>query len=47
MYLCILNQNGEILVHRNMPAGPEPFPKTIAPYRRDLVVCVECMCTWY
>jgi predicted NBD/HSP70 family sugar kinase len=41
MYLCILNQAGEILVHRNMPAAPEPFLKTIAPYREDVVVCVE------
>jgi transposase len=47
MYLCILNQAGEILVHRNMPAAPEPFLKTIAPYREDVVVCVECMFTWY
>lgn len=47
MYLCILNQEGEILVHRNMPAGPEPFLKTIAPYRENLVVCVECIFTWY
>src|SRR5438132_10400646 len=47
MYLCILNRDGEILVHRNMPVGPEPFLKTIAPYRTDLVVCVECIFTWY
>jgi transposase len=47
MYLCIFNRDGEILVHRNMPAGPEPFLKTIAPYRTDLVVCVECVFTWY
>ena len=47
MYLCILNREGEILVHRHMPAGPEPFLKTIAPYRTDLVVCVECIFTWY
>src|SRR6266403_5230115 len=47
MYLCILNRDGEILVHRNMPGGPEPFLKTIAPYRTDLVVCVECIFTWY
>ena len=46
MYLCILNQDGEILVHRNMPAGPEPFLKAVAPYREDLVVCVECIFTW-
>jgi transposase len=47
MYLCILNQDGEILLHRNMPAGPDPFLKAIAPYREDLVVCVECIFTWY
>src|SRR5205085_9866839 len=47
MYLCILNRDGEILVHRNMPAGPEPFLKAIAPYREDLVVWVECILTWY
>jgi len=47
MYLCVLNQDGEILVHRNMPAGPDPFLKAIAPYREDLVVCVECIFTWY
>jgi transposase len=47
MSLCILNQDGEILVHRNMPAGPEPFLKAVTPYREDLVVCVECIFTWY
>ena len=47
MYLCVLNQDGEILVHQNMPAGPEPFLKAIAPYREDLVVCVECIFPWY
>ena len=47
MYVCVLNQDGEILVHRNMPAGPEPFLKAVAPYRTDLVVCVECIFTWY
>jgi transposase len=47
MYLCILNQNGEIVFHRNMRAAPEPFLQAIAPYREDLVVCVECIFTWY
>jgi transposase len=47
MYLCILNRDGEILVHRNMKAGPDPFLTAIAPYREDLVVCVECIFTWY
>src|SRR2546422_4717454 len=47
MYLCVLHQDGEILLHRNMPAGPEPFLKAVAPYRTDLVVCVACIFTWY
>jgi transposase len=47
MYLCVLNQKGEILVHRNMKAAPEPFLRAIAPYREDVVVCVECIFTWY
>jgi transposase len=47
MYLCILSYEGEIVYHANMPAGPEPFLKAIAPYRPDLVVGVECIFTWY
>ena len=47
MYVCILSQDGEILVHRNMKAAPEPFLKAVAPYRDGLVVAVECIFTWY
>ena len=47
MYLCILDQSGEILLHRNMRANPEAFLKAVAPYREDLVVAVECIFTWY
>jgi transposase len=47
MYVCILSQDGEILLHRNMKAAPEPFLQTIAPYREGLVVAVECIFTWY
>jgi transposase len=47
MYVCILSQDGEMLVHRNMKAAPEPFLKAIAPYRDGLVVAVECIFTWY
>ena len=46
MSLCLVNQEGEILVHRNMPAGPAPFLKAITPYREDLVVCVACIVPW-
>ena len=47
MYLCIVNQAGEVLLHRDLPAGPEPFLRAIAPYRADVVVAVECIFTWY
>jgi transposase len=47
MYECILSQDGEILLHRNMKTSPETLLKAIAPYREDLVVAVECIFTWY
>jgi transposase len=47
MYLCILNADGETVLHRNVAARPGPFLKAIAPYRDDLVVGAECMFTWY
>jgi Transposase len=47
MYVCLVNHAGEILLHRNMKAAPDPFLKAIAPYREGLVVAVECMFTWY
>ena len=43
MYLCIFNRDGEILVHRHRPTGPDPLLKTIAPYRAALGVCVACI----
>jgi transposase len=47
MYVCILNQESEIILHRNMKASPETFLKAIAPYREGVVVAVECIFTWY
>jgi hypothetical protein len=45
MYLCVLNQVGEVLLHRHMKARPEPFLTAIAPYREGLVVVIECLFT--
>ncbi len=47
MYLCILNQEGKIVLHRDIKTSPDIFLKTIAPYREDIVVAVECIFTWY
>ena len=46
MYVCILKQDGEMMVHRNMQASPETFLKAVAPSRDGLVVAVECMFPW-
>jgi hypothetical protein len=47
MALCVVNQEGESLLHRQMQAGPEPLLHAIAPSREDLVVGVEGLFTWY
>ena len=47
MYVCIMNQNGEILYHKNIPTEPETFLCVLHPYREDIVVAVECIFTWY
>jgi len=47
MYVCILDQAGATLVHRNMTATPEALLKAIAPSREQIVVAAECMFTWY
>lgn len=47
LYLCILGQDGAILLHRSLPCDPNRFLLAIAPFREDLVVGVECVYSWY
>lgn len=47
MYLCILDRTGEIVLHRNIKTDRDIFLKTMAPFREDVVVAVECLFTWY
>ena len=47
MYVCILDQQGNILVHCNMPCGADLFLKAVAPYRESLAIAGECIFTWY
>jgi transposase len=47
MYLCILDQQGEVVLHRNMRCDPAVFLEAVAPYRDDLVVATECIFCWY
>ena len=47
MYVCILDQAGETLLHRNMTATPEALLKAIAPSRDQVVLGAEWMFPWY
>ncbi len=47
MYLCILNQQGNVLFHKNMKANPDNFLRATEPYKEDMVVSAECMFSWY
>ena len=47
LYVCILDNEGTICLHKNINAGPEPLLKLIRPYRHDMVLGVECMFSWY
>ena len=47
MYVCILNQAGETLVHRKLPCDAGELLKIIKPYRKDLIIAVECLFCWY
>jgi len=47
MYLCILDEQGKVVLHRNMRCDPDLFLEAVAPYRDDLVVATECIYCWY
>jgi transposase len=48
MYVCLMDQQGNKLVHTNIRNNDfDYFLKLIAPYRHDLTVCCECMFGWY
>lgn len=47
MYLCIIDQQGNIKFHDNMRTAPENFFKAIKPFREDISVCCECTFSWY
>ena len=47
LYLCVIDQEGSILMHKNIPAKPDAFLKAIKPYHPNVVIGVECMFSWY
>lgn len=47
MYVCVLDRDGKVVLHRNMVCRPEVFLAALAPYRSGLVVACECIFSWY
>ncbi len=47
MYVCIINQQGKILVHKNIKTNPDSLLKIITPFLPDMALSVECIFTWY
>ena len=47
LYLCILNAEGNVLLHKNLPCDGARFLEAVEPFRDDLVVASECIFNWY
>ena len=47
LYVCILDERGEILVHKKIKDSPEQLLNLLAPYIGNIVVGAECMHCWY
>src|SRR5450755_885177 len=45
--ICIVDQAGAIVLQTQIPADKQLLLQTLAPYRGDVVVCVECLFAWY
>lgn len=47
LYVCIIDQEGNICVHKEIPADPNKLQPLLEPYIGNVVVGVECMHCWY
>jgi len=47
MYVCLTDEAGNVLVHKNLRTTPEALIRVIEPYREDLAIAVECVFVWY
>jgi len=47
LYVCILNQAGETVLHKEIQAKPDLLADLLDPYIGHIVVGVECMHCWY
>ena len=45
--VCVLDQAGNVVCQTQIPADQRILLDTLAPFRNDVVVCVECLFAWY
>lgn len=47
LYVCIIDGDGNTVLHQEIKADPKALLKLLEPYRDNVVVGVECMHCWY
>ena len=47
MYICVINNSGETVFHRNMEYSRDNLELVTNTFGKDIVVGVECIFTWY
>lgn len=47
LYLCIVDQKGNTILHQKISNNPDEFLAAIKPYIGNVIVGVECMHCWY
>jgi transposase len=47
MYVCVMDNSGAVIYHKNMPSTPECLLHVLSQYGTDNVIGVECIFTWY
>lgn len=47
LYVCIIDNDGNVLKHKEISANPDKLYELLEPYIGDIVVGVECMHCWY
>ena len=45
--ICIFDQAGSIVCQKQIAADQQLLLDTLAPFRPDVAVCVECLFAWY
>ena len=47
MYICVINNIGETVFHKNMECSRDNLELVTNTFGKDIVVGVECIFTWY